>query len=78
MYGTRRIRVELDGDVAELHRYFAELRGLSPGKAIRGILAKYAKTAEEEHPALRAHMLAWRTAKSAESMDSVDLDAILY
>jgi hypothetical protein len=78
MIGTRRLRVELAGDTAELHRYLAELHGLRPGKHITRVLALYADTAEKENPSLRAHMLAWRAARSAANLADADADAVPF
>jgi hypothetical protein len=66
LIANRRIRLDLDAETYELHSYFARLRGLSTGRHIARVLTSYATSAEDEFPALRAHMLAWRAAQGAE------------
>lgn len=62
MYEYKRARVDLDADTHETFRYFALLRGVPVGAALRRVLALHAQTIEKEFPPIRAHMLAWRTA----------------
>lgn len=82
----KRIRLQLDADTYELHAYFAKLRGLSTSSHLGKILAQYATSAETEFPPLRAHMLAWRAARSVESaidrrsdnLVAIDLDSVPF
>lgn len=86
MHANKRIRLDIDGDTYELHRYFAQLRGLSTNQHLARILASYAASAEGEFPSLRAHMLAWRSAFEVERildeqsarLAVVDIDAVPF
>ena len=69
MYGYKRSRVEVDADTHECFRYFALLRGVPIGAAMRKVLALHAAAVETEFPPVRAHMLAWREAMSAQRAD---------
>lgn len=72
MYGYRRTRLDLDADSHECFRYFALLRGVPVGGAMRQVLARYAESVEKEFPSIRAHMLAWREAHEAERASTGD------
>ena len=72
MSDIKRTRLDLDSHSYEAFRYFALLRGVPVGHAMRQVLARYVETVEKEHPAIRAHMLAWRAARSAEQTAAGD------
>lgn len=65
MYGYRRARLDLDADTHECFRYFALLRGVPVGGALRQVITLHAQTIEKEFPPVRSHMLAWRQAMDA-------------
>ena len=66
MHGPRRIRVELDAESYEALHYFALLRGDPIGRAIAHVLAIHATDVIEQFPPVRAHLLAWHQARSAQ------------
>lgn len=65
MATTRRIRLELDSPSYEAVRYFGLLRGVPVGSVMRRAMESYARTIQQEFPAVRAHVLAKMQAYTA-------------
>lgn len=79
MYGTKRVRVELDAPSHEALRYFGLLRGVPIGSVMRRALNSYASAVVEEFPAVKAHVAAKiAAAKAGPVEDDPDLNLVPF
>lgn len=79
MNATRRIRLELDEPTYETLRYFALLRGVPMGHAIRRLLALHAEQVRKDFPAVQAHVMAWQeTINAKQALAHPDPDDLPY